>query len=109
MRNVGCEAALRAERAEWRATYYALAEEFLDGTQVGDEFVGEDLRAVMRSDPPLIEEPRVYNVWGAAFGAIVKCWAREGLVAKSKREGVPAKSPKTHASSQTVWVVLRKR
>ncbi len=109
LRDAGCAAALRAERAAWRVAYYALAEEFLDGAQVGEEFVGEDLRALMRGDPALIEEPRVYNVWGAAFGAVVKCWAMQGLVAKSRREGVPAKSPKNHASSQTVWVVLRKR
>jgi hypothetical protein len=101
LKEVGCATVLLYEPAEWRVSYEILAVEFLDNKDVGDKFLGEDLRFLIE---PIIGAPHHPNVWGAMARKMLTAWLKAFRIrlidiAKST-------SPANHAGLYPVYLVI---
>jgi hypothetical protein len=94
-RDKGIATVTAAQRAEWSASYVALAERFLSNLPLGGEFSGETLRLFCKSNG--LVEPTHPNAWSALARTVITRWR------KSKRIAVVgfahAHDPRSHACS----------
>lgn len=87
----------------WRANYRGAVSLFIRTRNVGDTFIGEDLR-VFCHDRGWVGEPHHPNAWGAMARNTLKSWMADEVVARVGMAS--ASAAKSHACLCPAYRVL---
>lgn len=86
----------------WKALYRAHAVHFINALDVGDTFLGENLRRVLE---PQIGKPHHPNAWGAMARSSITRWMKDGFI---EIDGMGhAQAAKSHATLMPRYKVVK--